>query len=265
MNSFDPPEHVADAGADCFTCSLRLVAEATAPPAEAGRRGKLMDECFPLGARLLGAERIVGGVCLRDLMVELSQPRRVHCSSLPVKNAVGTAGRDFRLAARACRFSREGGPPVPTPFRCTHEPKANTSRRRRTSAIGLALLVGFARLLASPVAAQPSPDPQTGNASPSAIATSAALLSDEATRLSLRGSDSGLSTFLADPTAWGGTVFIGALTGLVRGQTATALVCWKGFLAGVPMSSARPRPLFPMTCRRSVRYAAWCRLRPSPH
>jgi len=54
----------------------------------------------------------------------------------------------------------------------------------------------------------------------------------EANGLSQEGSDAGPALFLADPSAWAGTVFIGALTGLVRGANGDFVGLLNGLLGG---------------------------------
>jgi hypothetical protein len=93
------------------------------------------------------------------------------------------------------------------------------------------LLFGLAGLIAAPAAAQSTPEAQTGSAAASAPA-SAGLASQNPPGLAVGGTDPGPAPFIADPTAWAGTVFIGALSGLVRGANGDGVGLLEGLLGG---------------------------------
>jgi hypothetical protein len=108
--------------------------------------------------------------------------------------------------------------------------KGRAARQRAlASSLGLAVLLGLIALIAAPVAAQSTPDAQTGGTAAS-VPASAGLAPQNPAGLSVGGTDPGPAPFIADPTAWAGTVFIGALSGLVRGANGDGVGLLEGLL-----------------------------------
>ena len=88
---------------------LRLVAEPSPSPAEPGSRAELVDERVPFGTRAFRAQRVVAGVRLGDLDVELRQARRVLRTRLLVEDGVGAGGRGVDAQQREDVHVATGG------------------------------------------------------------------------------------------------------------------------------------------------------------